>query len=164
MKPHRNLRFILAALASLCAIAFREPEAFALGNTLTTTAVNGTRSMLTDAAQATRFTLVKIGTDANHCAASGVGDIPFGIVPDEADSAEDLVSVQVLGIYPNDMRGVASGAITLGDMLVAGAAGTVRTLPVAGGTYYIIGRATAPVADGAEVPFTPSFPVQRVVS
>lgn len=159
----RKLQFLLACAASVFSVAFRQPEAFALGNELTNTAVNGTDSYLTDAAITSRFRVVTFGTDANHVAAAGVGDIPIGVTPDEATAAEQKVSVQLFGIYPNGCRGVASGAITAGDMLVAGASGAVRTLPGSSGTYYIIGRATKTVADGAEVPFIPSFPIQRTV-
>ena len=68
-----------------------------------------------------------------------------------------------VGLYNRELEGVASGAIADGDMLVPGAAGTLRKLPVANGTYYICGRAKGAAADGAAVVYIHCFPIQRVV-
>jgi hypothetical protein len=116
-----------------------------------------------DAAIATRHLLVKIGTDANHIALAGVNDIPLGFATDEAAAAEDGVAVALLGLHCTGALGVASGAIAAGALLVPGANGTVRTLPVAAGSYYIIGRATKAAADTDQVELVATFPILRVV-
>lgn len=123
----------------------------------------GIITLRADAVIGSRYLLGKAGTDSDHIDLCGVGDIPKGIIEDEAAAIEDPVKVALLGACEGTRRGVASGAIAADDMLVAGALGTVRTLPVANGTYYIIGRAVRAAADGEKVEFSPSFPVQRVV-
>lgn len=118
-----------------------------------------------DAAISTRFLLVKVGTDANHVAIAGTADIPLGIAQDEAAAAEDRIAVQLLGSAGSTKRVVASAAIAVDAMLVAAANGKVRTLPVAAGTYYIVGRALeAAGADGDVIEMDPCFPIQRVVT
>jgi hypothetical protein len=111
-----------------------------------------------------RFTVVKFGSDEDHIDVCGVGDVPLGITRDNsAAAAEDRVSFDQFGLTEEEAEATASGAIAYNDFLVAGAAGTVRKLPVAGGTYYIIGRAKKTVADGKRAVFVPCFPIQRVV-
>lgn len=124
----------------------------------------GQTTRLTDAGLTTRHLTVKIGSDVNHVAVAGTADIALGVVDDAAEAAEDPVNVQVLGQKPGTILVTASAAITLGDMVVTAASGKVRTLPVASGTYYIIGRALeAAVADGDLINIAHCFPVQRVV-
>lgn len=123
------------------------------------------KTYFTDAAVATRYLLGKIGTDSSHVALAGVGDIPLGIISDEAAAAEDAVAVQLFGLHKEGALAVASAAIAAGAFIVAAADGKVRTLPATTGTYYIIGRALkAAAADGDPLEFTPCFPVQRVVA
>ncbi|MES2692782.1 MAG: capsid cement protein [Verrucomicrobiota bacterium] len=123
-----------------------------------------TKTYLADAAISTRFLVGKIGTDASHVALAGVSDIPLGIIADEAAAAEDAVMVRLLGVQNEGGIAIASAAITAGDLLVPAANGKVRTLPGTSGTYYILGRAIkAAGADGDQVEFVPSFPMQRVV-
>ncbi|MBL9187918.1 MAG: hypothetical protein JNK23_10595 [Opitutaceae bacterium] len=122
------------------------------------------RTLLTDAAIATRYLLVKRGSDAAHVALAGTADVPIGFVTDEASAAEEGIAVAHFGLLREGALGVASGAIAADEFLVPGANGTVRKLPVAAGTYHIIGRATKAAADTAVVEYTPSFPIQRVVA
>lgn len=121
------------------------------------------QSFLSDAAFAARYLLVKGGSDAAHVALTGVGDIPKGFILDTTAAAEEPVSVSKFGLHEEGVIGVASGAIAVEAMLVPGANGTVRTLPVAAGSYYIIGRATKAAADTDLVEYTPCFPILRVV-
>ena len=126
---------------------------------------NNAITRLADAAISTRNLLVKIGSDAAHVALAGTSDIPLGVVTDEAAAAEDAVNVELFGAGERTLLGVASAAITAGDLVVAAANGKLRTLPTGTGTYYIIGRALgAASADGDTIEFVPSFPVQRVVA
>lgn len=122
------------------------------------------KTYLADAAIATRNLLVKKGSDGAHVAVCGVGDIPLGVAHDTPSAAEEGVAVTRFGLHHEGELGVASGAIAVEDMLVAGAAGTVRKLPAAAGTYYIIGRATSAAADTEAFEYIPTFPVQRVVA
>ncbi|MDP2226992.1 MAG: DUF2190 family protein [Moraxellaceae bacterium] len=125
----------------------------------------GGKAYLTDAAVATRYLLGKIGTDASHIALAGTADIPLGVITDEASAAEESVHVEFFGAGFQTRLFVASAAIAAGDLLVSAANGKVRTLPVAAGTYHIIGRAIkAAAADGDQVEAVGSFPIQRVVA
>ena len=124
------------------------------------------KTYLTDGALAARYLVVKKGSDSGHVAVCGVGDIPLGFATDEAPAAEEPVAVSHFGLQEEGALGVASGTVTDEDFLVPGAAGTVRKLPTASGTYYIIGRANlngATVATGLPVQYIPCFPIQRVV-
>jgi hypothetical protein len=117
-----------------------------------------------DAAIADRYRAVKIGSDADHIAVAGISDIPLGICADEPAAAEDLVPVYLLGSHGETMRGIASGTVTAGDFVVAAASGALRTLPVASGTYYIVGRALTTAATTEVFEFDPSLPIQRIVA
>lgn len=118
-----------------------------------------------DAAIATRNLVVKIGSDANHIAVAGTGDIALGVCQDEPTAAEETCAIQLLGSCDRTLLMVASAAISAGDMVVTAASGKIRTLPGTTGTYYIIGRALqAAAADGDAIAIDPCFPVQRVVA
>ena len=122
------------------------------------------KTYLSDGAISTRFLVGKIGSDSGHVVAAGVSDIPIGLIMDEADAAEQGVTVALFGLQERGLVGVASGSITAGDQLVAGASGTLRTLPGTTGTYYIVGRALKDAVTTAPVEFIPCFPIQRVVA
>lgn len=119
-----------------------------------------------DAAIATRFFLVEIGSDIDHVAASNsASDIPLGICTDESAAAEDLVNVALLGSSKCTLKAVANAAITAGAFITSAGNGKVQTLSASTGTYYIIGRALiAAAADGDVIEFDPCLPVQRVVA
>lgn len=122
------------------------------------------KTYLADGALTARNLLVKLGSDFVHVTPAGVSDIALGFATDETSAAEEGVAVNLLGVQERGALGVASGAIAAGDFLVAGATGTVRTLPVTTGTYYIVGRAIKAAADTAPVELVPCFPIQRVVA
>lgn len=72
-------------------------------------------------------------------------------------ASDELVGVASKGVWPL----TASGALNAGDRVVAGAAGTVKAVPAAGGTYAqaeqtipmrVIGIAMEDVADAAVGP------------
>lgn len=167
-RPRRNPR-VNAALA----FAFHAPLGFVnalLGSTTLCLANigegqhEGNITKRSDAVIASRYLLAKIGSDANHVNLAGVGDIPLGVITDEAAAIEDIVNVALFGASECTLKVQAAAAIAQGDFVVAGAAGQIRTLPVAAGTYYIIGRAlTAAAAQGDIVEIDPSVPIQRVV-
>lgn len=122
------------------------------------------RTFLADAVFAERYLLVKTGAAATGVALCGVGDIPKAYTLDEPAAIGDEVAVAMLGLQSEGAIGVASGAIANDALLVPGANGTVRTLPVAAGTYHIIGRATKAAADTDQVEYTSCFPIQRIVT
>lgn len=163
MKIQFKIHFALlvAALSAALHRAFGQPDTIALANYLAVPA-GCEDTKIADAAIGRR-TLVKFGTDADHIGVCGTGDIPLGATRDGSAATGDRVSFAQFGLYDRELEGTASGAITDGDMLVPGAAGTVRKLPVTSGTYYIIGRAKGTVADAAPVVYIPCFPIQRVV-
>jgi hypothetical protein len=124
----------------------------------------GCKTYKATAAITSRYLVGKIGADSAHIAVAGASDIPIGFITDEAEAAEDLVNVNLLGTTHSTQLGVASGPITLGAFVVADASGKVRALPGTSGTYYIIGRAlNAPAADGDIAEIDPCAPIQRVV-
>lgn len=166
---------ILAALCALLFVAvgmllkqwasgFRAPI-LRLANLGVETHDSGRITKKADAALATRYLLVKVGSDVDHIAVAGAADIPLGVALDEPAAAEDLCAVQLLGTAGRTIPMVASAAITLDDFVVAAANGKIRTLPGTTGTYYIIGRALkAAAADGDLIEIDPCFPIQRVVA
>lgn len=165
---------ILLVLLSLVAVVFllklqargfcSAPRVLRLANLGVSQHV-GSFTKRTDAAHALRYLLVKQGTDAAHVAIAGAADIPYGVATDEASAAEELVSVAILGAQDKTLPMVASAAIAADAFVVSAANGKIRTLPVAAGTYYIIGRALeAAGADEDVIEIASCFPIQRVVT
>lgn len=139
------------------------PSEFALANLGSNQHGGGRVTRKADAAIATRFLLVKIGSDANHIAVAGVADISIGVCEDEPSAAEELAIVQLLGSSDKTLTMVASAAIAAGDFVVAAANGQIRTLPVTTGTYYIVGRALeAAAAAGDQIEVDP-IPNAKIV-
>jgi hypothetical protein len=76
-------------------------------------------SYLADAAVA-KGSVVKGGTDSQHVAKSTAGtDKSFGIAQNASAAAEDVLEVAVMG----GAKGLAGGAIAVGDLLTADSAG-----------------------------------------
>lgn len=160
-----GLRAIAASAATLALFVAGLRLQFACANIAEGVHGDGQITKLADAAFTARYLLAKIGSDIGHVALAGTADVPLGVITDEAAAAEDLVNVSLLGASLGTQRMVASAAITAGDLVVSAASGKIRTLPVATGTYHIIGRAlNAAAADGDVVEIAPSFPVERIVA
>lgn len=105
------------------------------------THLNGILSKRADAALATRFLLVKNGTDEDHIAVAGAADEPYGVALDEAAAAEDLVQVQCLPAAGTiKLQTDGSGALVAGDLLIPAAAGQVKKALAAVGRQYIVGK------------------------
>jgi len=110
-----------------------------------------------DAAIATKYLLVKVGTDADHVAACGATDRPLGVCYDEADAAEDYVAVFTFGAAGETLLMIANGAVTMGDLLYTAASGKVSSYAAAGS--FCVGRAlTTATADGDQVEVDPRGP------
>jgi hypothetical protein len=118
---------------------------------------SGNLTKLTDAAIATRFLLVKKGSDTAHIAVcSAITDRPIGVCTDEAAAAEEPVNVALLGSSKSTLKVVASGAIASGTRVAVTAAGKVQT---AVATQYPIGIAlTDAGADGDILEIDPINP------
>lgn len=114
----------------------------------------GKVTKLVDAALATRYLCVKLGTDGNHVAIAGAADTPYGVAQDEAAAAEDPVNVQCLACAGQTMKVQtdASGALAVGDLVVPAAAGQVKKLAAGAGNYYIVGMVlNAPTTTAGEL-------------
>ncbi|MEW6306186.1 MAG: capsid cement protein [Verrucomicrobiota bacterium] len=119
----------------------------------------------TDAAIATRYLLAKDGSDDSHVAVCGASDIPLGVMTDEAEAAEDLIAVEVLGVSKRTLLMVASEAIDRGEHVYTAASGKVQDLPAGAGTYYEVGVAlTAASADGDLIEVAHCVPRKTIVT
>lgn len=105
------------------------------------THLNGILSKRADGALATRFLLMKPGSDEDHVVVATAADFPYGVALDEAALAEDLVQVQTLTCAGTvKMQTDGSGALVAGDFLIPAAAGQVKKMAVAVGQQYIVGQ------------------------
>lgn len=165
-----NILLVLLSIVAIVGLLFLQtrgfraaPRVLRLANIGVSQHV-GSFTKRADAALATRFLLVKQGTDVNHIAVAGAADIAYGVATDEAAAAEDLVAVAILGAQDKTLPMVASAAIAADAFVVSAAGGKIRTLPATTGTYYIIGKALeAAAADGDPIEVASCFPIQRVV-
>lgn len=120
----------------------------------------GGRFTATASGAITDATLVKLASEGVVAANDGV---PCGVALSDADTGTE-VGVQALGGCDRTVPMIASDAIVAGAILIADST-KVKTLPTAGGTYYIIGQALTPAAaDGDRVEVAPCAPVKIVVS
>jgi len=120
----------------------------------------GGRFTATASGAITDKTLVKMSATGVVAANDGV---PCGVaMSDEATGNE--VGVQALGGADRTLVVLASAAIAAGAIVIADST-KVKTLPTAGGTYYIVGQAlTAADADGDQVEIAPCPPIKIVVT
>jgi hypothetical protein len=126
---------------------------------------DGALAKRADAAITDRHRLVKFGSDANHIALCGAGDLPLGPCPDEPEAAEDPCAVLALGAVRGTVKMVASEAIDAGEQVYTAASGKVQDLPGGAGTYYLVGTAaTAAGAADEEIEVIPSYPIKVVIS
>jgi hypothetical protein len=120
----------------------------------------GGRFTATASGTVTEKKLVKLSAAGTVAANDGV---PIGVaMATEGDGFE--VGVQALGGADRTVVVVASAAVAVNAILIADGE-KVKTLPVAGGTYYIVGTAiTAASADNDELEMAPCSPVKIVVT
>jgi hypothetical protein len=174
MKTKFSIRWF-ALMAAIAAIRGRSaflrlsdpqrPGGVQFANIAEGTAATGNKPYIADAALAKRFMLVKLGSDANHVAASGANtDIPLGVATDSVATAdlEVPVNVAVLGAAQGTQLVQAGGTIAAGDMIQSKGDGTAITLLTTTGTFYIIGRALSAGVDGGLVEFAPCLPMKVV--
>jgi hypothetical protein len=120
----------------------------------------GGRFTATASGAITEFTLVKLSA-ANTVAAND--GVPIGVALSDADDATE-VGVNALGGADRTLVLIASAAIVVNAIVIADST-KVKTLPTAGGTYYIVGTAlTAADADGDRIEVAPCSPIKIVVT
>lgn len=88
---------------------------------------HGVKSYLPDAGTTARYLIYKQGSDADHCAITGLNDIPLGSSDDLAD-ANNLtvpISINLFGAKPGTVRVVTDGTVNNGDPVKCGATGQV---------------------------------------
>jgi len=146
-----SLVLTVAALLINWAKGFRQPTLF-LANNLGEGTHDGSVPRYADAAMATRFLLVKRGTDDRHVAIADAADKPHGMIEDEAEAAEDLVTVFLLGKGGLTRIMVAAGAIAVDGYVYTAADGKVQAEPTVAGTYWLVGKALT-AASGADAKF-----------
>jgi hypothetical protein len=112
---------------------------------------DGNITKAADAAIAERFLLAKIGSASDRVNVCGAGDVPLGVICDEAAAAGDLVSVALLGARGSTVRMVASGAIAQGSLVEPAASGRVQTLGSGVGNHHVVGRALDAAASAGDV-------------
>lgn len=154
-----NLRKMRASLA--IAIAAGGRELVAAANAVTNVGTHeGGLFTATASGTVTEKKLVKFASAGVVAANDGV---PCGIARStETDGSE--VGVQALGGAARTVKAIASAPISPGAIVIADSE-KVKTLPVAGGTYYIVGQAlTEAAADGDDVEIAPCAPVKIVVA
>lgn len=124
----------------------------------------GKITKLTDAAVATRFLIMKTGSDAAHAAiCTAATDQPMGICTDEASAAESPVNIAVLGSGDSTLKVTLGGTVVKDDLLVANAAGKAVAISSTAGVYWSIGVALQGGASGEAIEFDPQ-PRKVVVS
>jgi len=120
-----------------------------------------------DAIQALRHVLVKIGSDIDHVAVTTANtENPLGVCNDEAAAIEDNVNVQVLGAKSGTILVRAHAALDAGDLLVPAAAGRAQTIDgLSSVSVYIVGRALNAATDQDDlVEMAPCLPELRVIA
>lgn len=133
----------------------------ALGDGVHTDGVLGKKA---DAALAVRHYLVKTGSDADHVAVcAAASDEPLGVCIDEAEAAEDPVSVKLLGACSGTVLMVGNETITAGEDVYSGTDGRVQDLPAIAGTYWKVGRSVTATTADLELEVEPCTPRKVVI-
>jgi len=118
-----------------------------------------TLSLRADATISTKHLLVKRGSDANHAAVvASAANEPLGVCPDEADAAEDPVTVTLLGVAKRTVLMVAQGTIAADVDVYSYGDGTITTTPAATGTYWKVGKSRSAGVAGQEMEVEPCQP------
>lgn len=117
-----------------------------------------------EAALENRKRLVRQGTADDQVLLGTAAAKPLGWIDDIAGIGERL-AVSLLGSSPDTAVLTAGGEIDAGDDVFAAANGKVTVLPVAAGTYWLVGSAlTSAGADDDELEVDPCLPRPVVVS
>lgn len=99
----------------------------------------GARTYLAEEPITARQRLGALGSDPGHVVVCDAGDVPIGVITDEASQAGEPVAVSLLGSTSTTLKMVASGAIGAGVYVYADDGGKITTRPSAAGTYHCVG-------------------------
>jgi hypothetical protein len=122
---------------------------------------SGNITKMAEAAIAQKYLLCKLNQTGKVSVASGA-DCPIGVATDEAEVADDLVNIALLGAC-DTLKMVASEAISAGAIVVVDGGGKVAELPGDAGTYYQVGIALAPANADGIVECVSCLPIAHVV-
>lgn len=154
--PSASIREIRRALGTTRILALN-----ALGDG---THLGGKLSLKSDAAITTRHLLAKRGSDANHAAViAAASDEPLGLLFDEAAAAEAAIGLQLLGVSPGTLVGVAQGTIAADVDVYSYGDGTLTVVPTSAGTFWKVGRSVTASTAGLLIEFEPCVPQKVVV-
>jgi len=128
---------ILWSVAALFVAGLRTQFATANGETTVGRHAHAT-TKLASGAFGSRHLLVKLGADSDHVALTGAADRPIGVTDDMPLLAEVPINVQFL-TGPGTKRLIATGAVSEDADVYTAASGQVQPLPVASGTYWLVG-------------------------
>jgi hypothetical protein len=121
-------------------------------------------SLKADAVIATKFLLMKRGTDANHAAVcAAASDEPLGLCTDEAAAAEDSIAVKLLGIVKETVLMVAQGNIAADVDVYSYGDGTITVEPTAAGTFWKVGKSRTAGSAALEMEVEPCRPDKLIV-
>jgi hypothetical protein len=110
----------------------------------------------------TAHVLVALQGNEVHPAASG--ELPIGVVTDEAAAAEDPVNVQLLGGNSTVLIGAAA-PISAGTFVIGAANGKIIPLPATAGTHRVVGIAlTSATLAGEMVEVLTGLPSNIVIT
>lgn len=123
----------------------------------------GHKTYIPDAATTSRYLLYKIGSDGDHCALCGAGDVPLGSSDDMADSAalDEGITIKLFGATVGTTRIITDGTLVNGSKVTTGANGQ-GTLAVT--TNVVIGVAIVPtdaiLVAGDPIEIIPNLPLK----
>jgi hypothetical protein len=116
-----TLHRIATALRGNCSIKTSRPMFANIGEG---TQEHGIKTYIADAATSYRYLCYKRGTDADHSAITGSGDLPLGASDDQAEAGLPI-AINMFGVKPGLIRVVTDGTISDGDRVKCGATGYV---------------------------------------
>lgn len=123
---------------------------------------HGVKTYFGDATTSSRYLLYKQGSDADHVAVCGAGDVPLGPSDDMIDDTGVPIAVKLLGAAKGTMRVVSDGTIANGDRVTTGANGKAAKQATTGnlsfGKAVISSDMTA--ADGDVITIIPALPAK----
>jgi hypothetical protein len=156
---------LLAALlvCTTWAKGFRKPSRISAFNALGDGVHEGAVPTVLEAAVTVENLLLQRGTASNGSIINVQANRPWGIAKEEGVIG-DTISMEPLGLGGPTTLLVASGVIPSGSRLATDNGGKVRVLPVAAGTYWVVGYAlTAATGDNDVVECVTMVPMQVVV-
>jgi hypothetical protein len=166
MNTFLALFLIVAAICALVAFVASRPrgrQLTPLCNDVAAGIHEGDLQVTLEAAVGTRHLLLKRGAAARSALIGTVADKPLGFAEDEG-AIGDMIAFYPLGSGRRTVLGVSSAAIVSGAILTSAANGKVITLPVAAGTYWVVGEAWGAAAGAdEEIEIIPCAPYQVVV-